>query len=124
MLIFDGDCGLCTRCAEWAQRRLPAGERVVAWQHLDDLGAVGLTVDDVTAAAWWVDADGTRYRGHLAVGKALEACGRGWRPLGAALGRPGVSAVAALVYDLVARNRYRLPGGTPACRMPPPDPQP
>jgi predicted DCC family thiol-disulfide oxidoreductase YuxK len=30
---------------------------------------------------------------------------------------PVVRVVAAWVYKLVANNRYRLPGGTPACRV-------
>jgi predicted DCC family thiol-disulfide oxidoreductase YuxK len=30
---------------------------------------------------------------------------------------PGVRRVADVVYRAVAANRYRLPGGTPACRV-------
>jgi len=30
---------------------------------------------------------------------------------------PGISWLAAKAYRLVANNRYRLPGGTPACAV-------
>jgi hypothetical protein len=36
ILIFDGDCGFCTTCAHWAQRRFRQGERAQAWQLLGD----------------------------------------------------------------------------------------
>ena len=38
------------------------------------------------------------------------------------LGPAGIRAVntlAGIVYRWVARNRHRLPGGTPACSLPP-----
>jgi predicted DCC family thiol-disulfide oxidoreductase YuxK len=116
MLIFDGDCGFCTTTANWAGRRLPDDVRVVAWQfvELDDLG---LTVDDVTTAAWWVDRWGHAHRGAQAAARALVAMGAPWAALGW-IGRvPPASWVAAGLYRLVARYRYRLPGGTPACRL-------
>jgi predicted DCC family thiol-disulfide oxidoreductase YuxK len=38
--------------------------------------------------------------------------------LGRVLTLPGVHALAGLLYRLVAKYRYRLPGSTPACRLP------
>ncbi len=118
-LIYDGDCGFCTTTARWAARNFHRGERAEPWQFLgeDFLGAHGLGLDDVQEAAWWVDDNGLRERGHRAVGRALLAAG-GWRSLVGwfALTAP-TSYVAAAVYRLVVRLRYRLPGGTPACRV-------
>jgi predicted DCC family thiol-disulfide oxidoreductase YuxK len=31
---------------------------------------------------------------------------------------PGLRQLSAWGYRMVARNRHRLPGGTPACEMP------
>jgi predicted DCC family thiol-disulfide oxidoreductase YuxK len=117
-LIFDGDCGFCTTCAQWAERRFGHGEQARAWQLLGDgvLERFGLSEQDVRQAAWWVSGDGLRERGHRAVGRALVA-GGGWRrAAGWLVLTPPVSWVAAGVYRLVVRWRYRLPGGTPACR--------
>jgi predicted DCC family thiol-disulfide oxidoreductase YuxK len=115
-LLFDGDCGFCTTSAEFLRRRLPSVIDVVPWQHVD-LEEIGLTVADVSTAAYWVTASGMTFRGHRAVGQALLRCGRGWRILGRLCLIPPTSWIAAGSYRLVARYRYKLPGGTPACRI-------
>ncbi|HWE68847.1 MAG TPA: DUF393 domain-containing protein [Acidimicrobiales bacterium] len=118
VLIYDGDCGFCTSVAAAISRRWRVPAEVAAWQHLgeDGLAALGLTPEDAQQAAWWVDTEGRRFRGHEAVAKALTAAG-GWRrTVGAVLLVPPVSWAAALGYRLVVRYRYRLPGSTDACR--------
>lgn len=117
-LIYDGDCGFCTRSAQWISSKWAAGPKIVSWQQLGDqeLLALGLTQRDVAAAAWWADENGQLHRGHRAVGKALVQAGGPYGLLGRVLLIPPISWVAAAGYRLVARFRYRLPGGTPACR--------
>jgi predicted DCC family thiol-disulfide oxidoreductase YuxK len=115
-LIFDGDCGFCTTSAGWMRRRLPATVEVVPWQRVE-LDEIGLTKEQVSTAAYWVTASGERDRGHRAVGHALLRCGGGWKLLGRLCLVAPTSWIAAAVYRLVARYRYRLPGGTPACRL-------
>jgi predicted DCC family thiol-disulfide oxidoreductase YuxK len=117
MLIFDGDCSFCTSSAHWIRHRLPATVPVEPWQRLD-IDAYGLTVRDVTTAAYWVDEDGRLHRGHRSIGKALVAAGGGWKAVGALIQVPPISWLAALVYALIAKNRSRLPGGTPECKIP------
>ena len=117
MLIFDGDCSFCTSSAHWIRHRLPDTAQVEPWQRLD-LDAYGLTQRDVTTAAYWVDERGTQYRGHRSIGKALVAAGGIWKPVGALILLPPISWLAALGYAIVARNRSRLPGGTPECKIP------
>ena len=117
LLIFDGDCSFCTSSAHWIRRRLPDRVRVEPWQRLD-LDGLGLTQHDVTTAAYWVDERGDKYRGHRSIGKALVASGGVWKPIGALILVPPISWLAALVYLGVAKNRSRLPGGTPECKLP------
>ncbi|HEV2361630.1 MAG TPA: DCC1-like thiol-disulfide oxidoreductase family protein [Acidimicrobiales bacterium] len=119
ILVFDGDCGFCTTSARWAERGFHHGERAEAWQQLGEetLASFGLTIQDVERAAWWVDHAGLRERGHRAAGRALWAAGGLRRLAGAFVLTPPTSWVAAGVYRAVARWRYRLPGGTPACRV-------
>lgn len=121
ILIHDGDCAFCTRSARWIEARWrPGTARSVASQHLDDaaLATYGLTRADVTAAAWWIASDGTTSRGDRAIGAALRAA-PGWpNRLGRALALPGIRSLAPIGYALVARNRHRLPGATPACAVP------
>jgi predicted DCC family thiol-disulfide oxidoreductase YuxK len=116
LLVYDGDCGFCTRSASWIARRLPPGCRAQPWQALD-LGALGLTEAEVTTAAYWVEAEGRLRRGSDAVAAALVAAGGGWRLVGLVLRVPPVSWLARGVYRVVAGNRHRLPGATEACRV-------
>ncbi len=119
VLLFDGDCGLCSSLARFATARLrPAGDdaayAVLPYQDYD-LASVGLTEAQCTQALQWVDERGHRHSAQDAVARLLLAS-RWWaRPAGALLLAPGVHAVAGAAYRWVSRNRHRLPGGTPAC---------
>jgi predicted DCC family thiol-disulfide oxidoreductase YuxK len=121
VLVFDGDCSFCTTVARWSARRFRHGERAQAWQYLSTafLEQHHLSVDDVRDAAWWVDGDGLRERGHRAVARALLAGGGVRWPVGWLAITPPTSWIAAGVYRFVVRWRYRLPGGTPACKVSP-----
>jgi predicted DCC family thiol-disulfide oxidoreductase YuxK len=90
--------------------------RVAPWQRLN-LAELGLTGETCTAAVQWVGRDGQVASGHAAIAAALRAGHLVWRPVGALLVAPGISWLAKRVYSWIARHRYALPGGTPACRM-------
>ncbi len=117
MLVYDGDCGFCTTCARFLERIGPDAE-IVAWQ-LTDLAALGITEEQAADAVRWVRTDGTVRSGHEAIADVLSSAGRVWRIIGRALLLPGISGLAARAYRLTADNRYRLPGGTPACARKP-----
>jgi predicted DCC family thiol-disulfide oxidoreductase YuxK len=117
VLIFDGDCSVCTSCATWARRHVKGSVEIAPWQRME-LARYGLTPEDAGAAAWWIDRAGRRYRGHAAIGRTLIDCGGWWRLAGTLLSAPPISWAAALGYVVVARYRHRLPGATPACRLP------
>lgn len=113
--IYDGDCGFCTQSAQWLERHGSCA--IVPWQALD-LGALGLTEEQVTSAVQWQDADGrVTASGADAVARALLTCGAPWRWAGRVLTWRVVRPFAAVGYRIVARYRYRLPGATAACRI-------
>jgi len=116
LLVYDGDCAFCSSCARALERIGPAAA-VVPWQHTD-LEPLGLNPAQAEAAVQWVGVDGGIRSGHEAIAAALAGAGQPWRALGWAMLLPGISALAAGVYRLVAANRQRLPGGTPACKRP------
>ncbi len=114
-LVYDADCGFCTSSAEWLLRH---GEcAVVPWQRLD-LEEVGLTREGVTTAAYWLTPTQPPRRGARAIAAAMRTCGPVYRLLGRLIDLPPVRPLAAVAYGLVAKYRYKLPGGTNACRMP------
>jgi predicted DCC family thiol-disulfide oxidoreductase YuxK len=116
-LVYDGDCGFCTRSLALIPRRARRTTQVVAYQQAD-LGRLGLTTEQCVAAAQWVADDGRQDSGHAAIARVLQQGGGLWRLVGTTMLVPPVSWLAAGVYALVARNRMRLPGGTPACAAP------
>ena len=120
-LVYDADCGFCTRSVQFVQRWVDRRDRydVRPWQSLD-LAAVGLTAQDCDEAAQFVTADGAVRSGQRAIASAATHGAPGWRPVGALLMAPGVSWVAARAYRWVADHRHQLPGGTAACAVPRP----
>jgi predicted DCC family thiol-disulfide oxidoreductase YuxK len=115
VLVYDGDCGFCTTCVHALERIGPDAE-IVAWQ-LTDLAALGMTEEQAAGAVQFVQVDGKVCSGHEAVAAVLGTAGPIWRIAGRALLLPGISWIAARAYRLIADNRYRLPGGTPACAV-------
>jgi predicted DCC family thiol-disulfide oxidoreductase YuxK len=113
VLVYDGDCAFCTTCARILERIGPDGE-IVAWQ-LTDLAELGITEEQAADAVQWVQVDGAVRSGHEAIAATLSTVGPVWRVAGRLLLLPGISWMAAKAYRLVADNRYRLPGSTPAC---------
>ena len=116
-LIFDGDCGFCTTAVLWLQRTLPRVPAVAPFQWTD-LAALGLTDEQARSRVWFIDGS-RRYGGAAAVAAVLRGQpSPALRALGWLGTVPPWSWAAEAGYRLVARYRYRLPGGTPACRMP------
>jgi predicted DCC family thiol-disulfide oxidoreductase YuxK len=119
LLIYDGDCSFCSSSVRWITGHWHGPQQAIPWQHLgtDRLELLGLTLDDVRRAAWWIEPAGGRSRGHLAIARALQAA-HGWPSVaGRILLVPPFRWLGAGAYPLIARWRHRLPGGTPACRM-------
>ena len=122
-LIFDGDCAFCTSSVHWLARRLhrPIGPnvRLVPWQFTD-LAALGTTAERAQREVLWISTDCTIYGGAAAFAAWLTFRGGAYRAVGRLIGLPGVRGLAAAVYRLIANNRHRMPGGSPACALPPP----
>ena len=118
VFLYDGDCSFCTSCARILERIGPDAE-IVAWQDTD-LGELGITKEQATDAVQWIQIDGTVRSGHEAIAAVLSTAGRIGKITCRMMLLPGISWMAAKIYRLVANNRYRLPGSTPACARSPP----
>jgi len=112
-LVYDADCGFCTRSAHWLD------EAPIAW-HTLDLDAVQVTRAEADANAGWLLDGRITALGAPAITAALRAKGGGARILGWAMTVPGIRGLASLVYPRIAANRHRMPGGTAACKIEPP----
>lgn len=117
VLIYDGDCGFCTRSVRLAVR-LPVSMSVRPWQEAD-LAALRTTEDRARHEVLWIDRAGRVFGGAEAVAQLLKSCRIPWPVFGWIMSAPLLRTIAARAYRWVADNRSRLPGTTPACRLPP-----
>lgn len=115
-LVYDADCGFCTKSATWLAGRGPVEIR--SWQSIRDLEALGLDIDMVTAAAYWVEGTAAPEAGAVAIARALEASGGYRRPVGRVIRSRPILPLARRIYAKIAVNRHRMPGSTGACRLP------
>lgn len=116
VLLYDGDCGFCTASVRFIERRVPTSAELTPYQFADT--ALGTTEERASTEVLWVDGERVD-GGAQAVARLLIDAGGVWRLFGALLRVPPFRWPAAGVYHLVTVNRYRLPGGTPACALPP-----
>ncbi|MDF6017080.1 DUF393 domain-containing protein [Streptomyces sp. JH34] len=117
VLIYDGDCAFCTSSVRFAEQHLRLRCEVSPWQFTD-LDVHGVTQERAEYELLWVTPTGDVHGGVQAVAKLLLNAGRGWAVPGALLTLPPLRWIAHGVYRLVANNRERMPGGTPACGLP------
>ena len=117
VLIFDGDCGFCTTTANWIEKRslTPVEIQPYQWAKLADFGLTEKEAADKVQLIF----EGKIFAGHHCMAKLLLI-----QPnillkfVGAVMVMPGLDPISAKVYEWVAANRHKLPGGTPACKMP------
>lgn len=115
VLLYDGDCGFCSASIDWLTERRMLGVPARTWQSCDPDG-LPVPVERLTTEVVLVDGP-VVLGGADALAAAVRSAGSWRRVLGVFGGLPGIRTVARPVYRLVARNRYRLPGGTGACRI-------
>ena len=117
-LIFDGDCGFCTTAANFAEGKSKTPIHAVPWQRAH-LANFGLTEEQASRRVYFVDNTGSVFGGHRAFAALLRVQPQlGYKVLGSLIILPPISWIAAVAYVLVAKYRHKLPGGTPACKLP------
>jgi len=119
LLVFDGECGFCTRTLGWL--RLLDRRRVietVPYQRAGVPERLGLSREECAASVRWRGPDGSRAEGAAAINAALAvALGSSW-PERVYRRTSGAQERA---YRWVAAHRHRLPGITPWCTRYPDD---
>lgn len=114
MLVFDGDCGFCTRSAQWLVEHTGPRAAVVPWQSIP-LERWGLTEAECRAAVQFVTKSGEVLNGAPAIAGLLRTSRTPWPAVARMMAWPGISVLAAKVYAQVAAHRDRLPGATDQC---------
>ena len=122
IVLFDGVCNLCS---DWVKFCLPRDRtgrlRYAALQ--DDAGQKLLKahqLETVEFKSIVVVADGKVYQKSQAVFRIVEEMSWGWRVAGR-IGAMFPRAFCNVIYDWVARNRYRWFGKSESCFFPNPE---
>lgn len=107
ILIYDGECGFCTKSAKWARNRLGQPHGIAPSQDFtdDELAGMALTREDVERAAWWYEPGSRPVEGAECISQTLIAIGGPHAVVGRFLWLPGVRVLSGVVYRWVAANR-------------------
>lgn len=120
IVLTEADCGFCQKSIGQFEKYFPGD-----WQNVRnntvDVTQFGLTARDIERAAWWVEEVDNKirvYPGAKNFGALLIRNG-GWQlPIGLLTFIPPISWIAWAIYQVIAKNRGRLPGSTPSCGLP------
>jgi predicted DCC family thiol-disulfide oxidoreductase YuxK len=118
VLIFDGDCGFCTTTANWIVKHssVQVAAKPYQWADLEPLGLTRVEAEAKVQLVW----QGEIFAGHKCFAKLLMIQRNGLiRLVGRLVNSKAFNGISSRGYDWVAKNRHRLPGGTPACKLPP-----
>ena len=127
VVFYDGVCGLCNRLNRFllardrrdALRFAPLQGRLAA----ETLARYGIRADDldtVHVISGWNTANARVLQRSQAVLHAVDRLGGFWSAA-ARIGAIVPAGIADGLYELVARNRYRMFGRYDACAIPPPE---
>ncbi|OZM72629.1 hypothetical protein CFN78_13400 [Amycolatopsis antarctica] len=116
VLLYDGDCGFCSRSVRFLEEHNLMGYRATPWQRVPD-GELTVAFERLQSEVVLVRPGLPVVGGADALAASVRASDSRLRFTGRLLALPGFRAVAHAVYRQVARNRYRLPGGSAACRI-------
>ena len=115
-VIYDGDCGFCTKSANFGKKRTKKNVEYVTSQSIEDLTIYGLTQDDVSKRVYWVDEKRV-VGGSRAVIRAMRQMKLPYQILGMILSVPGLWCLMEPIYNYVAKNRHKLPGSSDSCEI-------
>jgi predicted DCC family thiol-disulfide oxidoreductase YuxK len=117
VLIFDGDCGFCTTTANYIVKRSKTPITAHAWQ-LIDVTKYGILQPQAQKRVYIID-NGHAYGGHEAFAHILRLQKNVLlSAIAFVMVVPPVCWLSRIGYALVSRCRHKLPGGTPACKLP------
>lgn len=115
VFIFDGDCAFCSSAARVMRKMTGESTPIRPYQKLD-LPALGLSPELTSKAVYYV-RDGKYLVAADAIAQLLIDSKRIWLIVGVILKLPLIKSLASVVYYWIAKNRHRLPGGKPECKM-------
>ena len=108
LLLYDGDCSVCTDLAVWARRKDRSGRLITKPNQTPGLiEECGLTRQQVDEKVWVIDGT-RRLSGAAAVNRLFDGMGAPWRFLAAPPCLTFLLALEERFYSLLALRRGLL----------------
>jgi predicted DCC family thiol-disulfide oxidoreductase YuxK len=105
-LLYDGECGFCTRSARWVERRDRRGRiSVRPNQEPGLIESLGLTRREVDRASWAVEPGGAKFEGAAGINRVIGELGGGWAVAAALYRLAPIRWIEDRYYGRVARRR-------------------
>lgn len=111
VVIYDGDCGFCSRSVEYARIRVAPNLVYLASQKVN-LEDYGLTKEDCEKALQFVTSDSQVVAAEKAVIQILKQGNFVLRLLGIVMSLPILNLISKLGYRFVAQYRGKVSGFT------------
>ncbi len=115
-IIYDGDCAFCSSSIRTLKRLIPKAPITIPYQYIEPAD-YGLSLTDCERALQFVRQDGSRFEGHEAYRQMLIGVGGAYKLLGHLMRTPIYYGIANAAYRWIAKNRHKMPGGTPTCSL-------
>lgn len=115
LFIFDGDCAFCSSSMRLLRKMTKGRVPSSPYQFLE-LEALGVTRAEAESAVQYIRGS-QHFKGAEAIARCLIDSKTIWAAPGWLLRAPVILSFAEIIYSLVAKNRHRLPGGTPECQI-------
>jgi predicted DCC family thiol-disulfide oxidoreductase YuxK len=107
LLVYDDDCGLCSRVARFVERGATVELQLVGFSELPLDGVLeGLSERELWASAHFVSSEGMEYHGGESVTQAARLLPGG--QVLAQIDRPVLRALREIGYRLVVWQRARI----------------
>jgi len=109
-VIYDGDCPVCRVFSQTIKKRDLAENFEFRPSRSVKLSgfAMGLNPQDFKMAVVTITGDGRFFTGVEAVAEIFKQLPNGWRLLGTIISLPVIRHLAAIIYRVIAHNRYFL----------------
>ena len=118
LVIFDGDCGICTKTAEWIEQKDKDDKLTVKPFQILDLDKYDLELEQVQTSVYFI-SEGKKFRKARAVYEILKQLPGFWGFLGTAASNSFIAWISNPFYVLIARNRTKVSRifGLDACKI-------
>lgn len=110
LLIFDGDCGICTYSSELVQKNSASQTLEVKPFQVLNLSELhpSLNEDKTSKSLYLLTSEGKLYNRSKGVFEIMKRMKGFYKPFGYILSNPIIVFLANPIYDWVAKNRTKI----------------